>query len=187
MSIYFDFKTINELIEDNCYREQKEFTLEELSQYDGSSGKPAYVAIEGIVYDLSKVSAWAGGTHFGLTAGEDLTEQFNSCHGMIKILKNIPKVGIIIEKNSTQQAISREVETYDFSPDDWVGYITPLVNSALEEANGGVNLEHLFQKFILIGIFVGQGKTFQEAIDQVERWEDTGISQLLEKSKMNKG
>jgi len=39
----------------------------------------------------------------------------------------------------------------------------------------------------LIGIFVGQGKTFQEAIDQVERWEDTGISQLLEKSKMNKG
>jgi len=187
MSIYFDFKTINELIEDNCYREQKEFTLDELSQYDGSSGKPAYVAIEGIVYDLSKVSAWAGGTHFGLTAGEDLTEQFNSCHGMTKILKNIPKVGIIIEKNSTQQAISREVETYDFSPDDWVGYITPLVNSALEEANGGVNLEHLFQKFILIGIFVGQGKTFQEAIDQVERWEDTGISQLLEKSKMNKG
>ncbi|PRR83455.1 hypothetical protein CLVI_10040 [Clostridium vincentii] len=33
MSIYFDFKTINELIGDNYYREQKEFTLEELSQY----------------------------------------------------------------------------------------------------------------------------------------------------------
>ena len=48
-------------------------------------------------------------------------------------------------------------------------------------------IEHLFQKFILIGIFVGQGKTFQEATNQVEEWEKTGISQLLEKSKMNRG
>jgi len=61
MYIYFDSKTINELIGDNYDREQKEFTLEELSQYDGSNGKPAYVAIEGVVYDLSKELTWAGG------------------------------------------------------------------------------------------------------------------------------
>jgi len=72
---------------------------------------------------LSKVSAWAGGTHFSLTAGKDLTEQFNSCHA----------------------TISRVEETYDFSH-NWVRYITPLVDRALEEANGGINLEHLFQK-----------------------------------------
>lgn len=77
-------------------------------------------------------------------------------------------------------------ETYDFSPDDWVRYITPLVNIALEEANSGVNLEHLFQKFILIGIFVGHGKNFKEADSQVEQWENTGLSKLLEKSKMNR-
>jgi len=130
------------------------------------------------------------GTHFSLIAGKDLTEQFNSCHGMIKILNNIPKVGVLTEnkgKNATQ--VTRQVveETYDFSPNDWVEYITPLVDSALEEANGGINLEHLFQKFILIGIFVGQGKTFQEATNQVEEWEKTGISKLLEESKMNIG
>ena len=90
-------------------------------------------------------------------------------------------------KNSINATRSVMEETYDFSPDDWVRYITPLVNRALEEANGGVNLEHLLQKFILIGIFVGQGKTFREAINQVEEWENTGISQLLEKSKMNRG
>ena len=50
MSIYFDFKTINELIEDNYHRQQNEFTLNELSHYYGSNGKPAYVAVEGIVY-----------------------------------------------------------------------------------------------------------------------------------------
>lgn len=54
MSIYFDVKTIRELIGDNYYREQRKFTLEELSQYDGSNGKPAYVAIEDIVYKLNR-------------------------------------------------------------------------------------------------------------------------------------
>ena len=88
------------------------------------------------------------------------------------------------DKNSINATIRVVEEIYDFSPDDWVRYITPLVNSALEEANAGINLEHLFQKFILIGIFVGQGKTFQEAINQIEEWENTGISQLLEKSKI---
>ena len=97
MSIYFDFKTINELTGNNYYRQQKEFTLEDLAQYDGSNGNPAYVAIEGIVYDLSNSSALGGGTHFGLTAGQDLTEQFNSCHGIMNILNNAPKVGILID------------------------------------------------------------------------------------------
>lgn len=98
MSIYFDFKTINELIGNNYAREQKEFTFEELAQYDGSNGKPAYVAIEGIVYDVSNVSDWVVGTHFGLTAGKDLTEQFNSCHG-ISTLKKLPKVGVLKVNN----------------------------------------------------------------------------------------
>ncbi|SFC51704.1 cytochrome b5 domain-containing protein [Clostridium uliginosum] len=98
MSIYFDVKTIRELIGDNYCRQPKEFTLKELSQYDGSAGKPAYVAIEGIVYDLSKKAIWGGGTHFGLKAGKDLTKQFRSCHEMNKILSKLPKVGILREQ-----------------------------------------------------------------------------------------
>ena len=38
MSIFFDFKTINELTGDNCYRQPKEFTLEDSSQYNESNG-----------------------------------------------------------------------------------------------------------------------------------------------------
>ena len=77
-----------------------------------------------------------------------------------------------------------EIDTYDFSPDDWVRYINPLVDSALEEVNSGINLQHVFQKFILIGIFVGQGRTFKQATEQIEEWERTGISQLLKESRM---
>jgi predicted heme/steroid binding protein len=99
MYIYFEFKTIEELIGDTYDREQKEFTLEELAQYDGSNGKPSYAAIDGIVYDLSKVSTWSSGKHFGgNTAGKDLSAQFKSCHRMIT-LNNIPKVGVLKVNN----------------------------------------------------------------------------------------
>lgn len=72
----------------------------------------------------------------------------------------------------------------NFTPDDWVRYITPLVTRALAEAKEGINPEHLYQEFILSGVLVGLGKGPQEAIEQVEQWERDGTSQLLAKSKM---
>lgn len=75
---------------------QKEFTIDELAQYDGSNGRPAYVAIHGIVYDVSLEATWGGGTHFGIYAGRDLTVQFNRCHGnRPEILQSLPQVGIL--------------------------------------------------------------------------------------------
>lgn len=76
-------------------RQTKKFTLSELSQYDGTMGKPAYVAINGIVYDVSTNLKWSGATHFGLTAGKDLSSQFESCHAMASILSKLPKVGVL--------------------------------------------------------------------------------------------
>ncbi|WP_253805417.1 ferritin-like domain-containing protein [Fictibacillus arsenicus] len=68
--------------------------------------------------------------------------------------------------------------------DQWVMYIDPLVKRALEESEEGINLTHLFQEFILSGVLVGQGFSPEEAIELVEKWEKTGESQLLKKSKM---
>ena len=45
--------------------EEKIFTEEELERYDGQNGNPAYVAIDGVVYDVTDVSAWKGGVHHG--------------------------------------------------------------------------------------------------------------------------
>lgn len=77
------------------YRALEEFTLSELAYYDGSMGKPAYVAINGIVYDVSNEAVWGGASHFGLIAGKDLSSQFKSCHGSESILANLPKVGTL--------------------------------------------------------------------------------------------
>lgn len=78
----------------NIYRQARAFTLGELAQYNGSNGKPAYVAVNGIVYDVSNVPPWGGGTHFGLQAGKDLTDEFQNCHSMEKLQK-LPKVGML--------------------------------------------------------------------------------------------
>ena len=183
MAIYFDFKTINELTGDNYYRTQREFTLEELSRYTGSHGNPAYVAIEGIVYDISNYRAWSEGTHFGLVAGQDLTNQFNSCHGIIDILTNAPKVGILIHEGNMNSRytmpIERQQDKSKFTPDDWIRYISPLVIYALREPNQGVNNQLLYQKIILLGVLVGLGKTPQESINQVQEWQNTGASKIL--------
>ena len=74
---------------------EKEFTIEELGYYDGSGGKPAYVAVKGIVYDVSREATWGGGTHFGLYAGKELTGPFQGCHGIEGILSKLPRVGIL--------------------------------------------------------------------------------------------
>jgi predicted heme/steroid binding protein len=71
------------------------FTVAELAQYDGKNGKPAYIAVNGIVYDMTGIAAWAAGTHFGLVAGNDLSAQFASCHSQKEILSKLPAVGVL--------------------------------------------------------------------------------------------
>lgn len=76
----------------------KSFTVQEIEQnYNGKNGNPAYVIVEGMIYDVSLNPAWGGGTHFGQSSGKDLTGIFNSCHqGNLELLKNtLPLVGIL--------------------------------------------------------------------------------------------
>jgi rubrerythrin len=88
--------------------------------------------------------------------------------------------------NSSMKRLERIAYKFKFTPDDWIRYITPLVNRALEESKAGINPEHLYQEFILAGLLVGLGMSPEDAIDQVEEWEDTGASKLLAKSKISR-
>ncbi len=73
--------------------ELKVFSISELSNYDGMNGNPAYVAVNGTVYDVTTNSAWAAATHFGLKAGTDVTEAFASCHAAKDLLSELSMVG----------------------------------------------------------------------------------------------
>lgn len=99
--LYYQYRFKKNISDNEEYKIYKsglrQFTIEELSQYDGSNGRPAYVAVNGIVYDVSLEATWGGGTHFGMYSGHDLTAQFNGCHGgRIEILEKLPQIGLLI-------------------------------------------------------------------------------------------
>jgi len=72
------------------------FTIDELKTYDGQNGNPAYVAYDGIVYDVTNAARWNSGKHeSGIVAGVDLTTVMaDSPHG-VKVLKDLPVVGTL--------------------------------------------------------------------------------------------
>ena len=69
-------------------------TLDELKKYNGQNGMPAYIAVDGVIYDVTNVPQWQNGTHHGFNAGNDLTDAIKSSspHGVSK-LQGVPVVG----------------------------------------------------------------------------------------------
>ena len=72
-------------------------TLEELAAYNGENGMPAYVAVEGKIYDVTNHPQWSTGMHGGNMAGTDITDMLKSApHGMGK-LDEVLKVGELVQ------------------------------------------------------------------------------------------
>lgn len=69
------------------------FTLDELKHYDGQDGRPAYVAVDGVVYDVSQVGPWKGGQHHGNHAGADLSQAITHAPHLKSVLPKLPVVG----------------------------------------------------------------------------------------------
>lgn len=70
------------------------FTLEELSQYTGANGSTAYIAVDGIIYDVT--NAFDNGTHQGMQiAGTDATAVFASSPHTAALLSTLPIVGTL--------------------------------------------------------------------------------------------
>lgn len=77
-----------------------ELTLDELSKYNGMDGQPAYIAVDGIIYDVTDSLKWKNGKHNGFQAGNDLTDKIKnvSPHGL-KVLERLNKVGTLKTSN----------------------------------------------------------------------------------------
>lgn len=73
-----------------------QYTEEELSVFNGTNGYPAYVAVDGIIYDVTSSPNWVKGSHKGVMAGKNLTKEFYSCHTSKSLLTPYKKVGILV-------------------------------------------------------------------------------------------
>jgi predicted heme/steroid binding protein/uncharacterized membrane protein len=74
----------------------REFTAEELVQYNGENGNPVYIAHAGKVYDVSASKMWKTGTHMKRhRSGQDLTTDIQGAPHASDVLERYPQVGVL--------------------------------------------------------------------------------------------
>jgi predicted heme/steroid binding protein len=83
---------------------KKDLTPDELSQFDGKEGRPAYFAYSGKIYDATGRRMWKGGNHVGKhLAGSDLTDALKRApHGEDKVV-SLPLAGRLVETGTQKE------------------------------------------------------------------------------------
>jgi len=82
----------------------KKFTLEELKQYDGRNGRPAYIAYKGKVYDVSESILWIGGDHQGQhEAGKDITDEMKFAPHGEETLERVKLIGVLVSASEKKE------------------------------------------------------------------------------------
>ena len=72
------------------------FTEAELARYDGRNGRPAYIACDGKVYDVTGSFLWKDGRHQALhDAGRDLSAALGAAPHGDDLLDRCPLVGLM--------------------------------------------------------------------------------------------
>lgn len=77
------------------------FTAADLATFDGKDGRPAYVAVDGVVYDVSESRSWSEGQHtrcnLGAMAGRDLSAEIQQAPANMRaLLERMPVVGQLV-------------------------------------------------------------------------------------------
>ncbi len=75
----------------------RKFTLNELRQFDGKNGRPAYVGYKGNVYDVTDSDQWIDGDHMGHVAGQELTEEMEIAPHADNVMERMKIVGVLAE------------------------------------------------------------------------------------------
>ncbi|MGD9411247.1 MAG: cytochrome b5 domain-containing protein [Desulfobacterales bacterium] len=86
----------------------QEFDIAELEKYDGSDGRPVYVAYKGKVYDISGSKLWRNGIHMKRHhAGRNLTTDIQGAPHEPDVLERFPQVGTL--KKETAEVAELEI------------------------------------------------------------------------------
>jgi predicted heme/steroid binding protein/uncharacterized membrane protein len=84
----------------------KEFSPEELAQFNGQDGKPVYIAHGGKVIDVTDSKLWKGGIHMKRHhAGKDLTTEIQAAPHKLEVLDRYPQVGVLKKDPATERKL----------------------------------------------------------------------------------
>ena len=79
------------------------FSKDELARCDGKDGRPAYIACQGKVYDVSDSYHWRSGRHHAMhSAGVDLTDSLREAPHGANLLDRVSVIGILEEDQEGQ-------------------------------------------------------------------------------------
>lgn len=95
---YSNTRTHKNPIKDNESEEgyrAREFNMKDLEKYNGVGDNPAYIAVNGTVYDITGEKLFNVLAGLGIKAGTDLSQEFNSGKLNKQLLKNIRIVGVL--------------------------------------------------------------------------------------------
>lgn len=98
----------------------REFTAEELAQFNGENGKPIYVAHEGKVFDVSASKMWKTGSHMKRhPSGRDLTTDIQGAPHTPEVLQRFPQVGTLAAEKDVEDprlpaALATLLHTFPF-------------------------------------------------------------------------
>jgi predicted heme/steroid binding protein len=92
-----DEEPVTETVDDEPEEEETTqttvFNAQTLANYDGREGRAAYIAIDGVVYDVTSSPRWPNGQHNGFQAGQDLSRQIPQNHRADMRFERFPVVG----------------------------------------------------------------------------------------------
>ena len=89
-----DVSALTNTKESNIKLENMVFDEETLKEYNGADGKSAYIAVDGIVYDITDQKFLPGRINRDLRPGRDATRLIQKTPQIIEDIKMLPIVGV---------------------------------------------------------------------------------------------
>lgn len=87
----------------------RQFSLEDLQEFQGAQDKPVYIIFEGRVIDVSASKRWHHGQHMAShQAGHDLTREIDAAPHGPEVLERFPQVGVL----KTEEAAGEEIPVF---------------------------------------------------------------------------